>query len=234
MKRFLFALFTLAFLSANAQTVEEIIQKHTTAMGGLDVFNKVSTLKMTGVVTTQGMDLPLTTQIINGKGVRTDVEAMGQAVVNVYFNGTGWTINPFAGSTEATDLTGVQLNDLKTQAYLASNLMDYKNRGHQVELLGQEEVEGINTFKIKMTIKEDGRVTTYNITNDYMLLRSVTKREMQGQEFDVETFYSDFKEFGGIKIACSRIQKIDGQVFQEVNIEKAELNVAVDESIFKK
>ena len=56
---------------------------------------------------------------------------------------------------------------------------------------------------------------------------------MQGQEFDFETYYSDYKEFGGIKFAMSRSQKVEGQVVQEMNMEKVELNAAIDESIFK-
>ena len=46
-------------------------------MGGLEAFNAVKTAKMTGTVSVQGMDLPLTIQIINGKAIRNDVDVMG-------------------------------------------------------------------------------------------------------------------------------------------------------------
>ncbi|MBI3137960.1 MAG: outer membrane lipoprotein-sorting protein [Sphingobacteriales bacterium] len=235
MKQFFLALLSMAVLSLQAQTVEEIIQKHNAALGGLDSFNKVSTEKITGMTSIQGNDYPLTVQLINGKAMRVDVEVMGQAVVNVCFNGSGWKINPFAGATDATDVTGNELNEYKAQTFVASNLMDYKSRGHLLELVGQEEVEGVKVFNLKLTTKEDGKVSNYYIsTSDYLLIKSVGKREIQGQEVEISTFYSNYKDFGGLKFACTRSLQADGQVFQEVNYEKVELNVPVDEAIFKK
>jgi hypothetical protein len=233
MKKLLFVVFSLAMVSAHAQSADEVIQKYTNNMGGLDAFNKITSAKMTGTVTSQGMDLPLTTQIINGKAMRTDVEIMGSSVTNCYNNGKGWKINPFAGAPSATEVTGNELLEFKAQSMLANQLMDYKARGHQVELQGQEEVEGTKTYKIKLTNKDDGKVYTYFISTDgYQLIKSVGSRQMQGQEMEIETYYSDTKEFGAVKFTMSRSQKINGQEFQVIKFEKIELNVPVDEKIF--
>src|SRR2546423_1542192 len=111
MKKIIIALLVFACIKANAQTADEVIQKYAAAMGGLDNFSKIKTVKMTGTVTVQGNDLPITVQIINGQAVRTDVEAMGQQVINSYKDGKGWKINPFAGAPSATDLSGTEIND---------------------------------------------------------------------------------------------------------------------------
>ena len=235
MKKILVAVLSFVFISANAQTADDIIQKYANAVGGLSAFNAVKTVKMTGTVTTQGMDLPLTVQIINGRAIRNDVEAMGQSVINSYKDGKGWKINPLAGITTATDMTDAELNDFKTQSKLASQLIDYKARGHKVELLGQEDVEGIKTYKIKLTNKDDGKETTYFIsTADNMLIKYNSTREMQGQQFEIENFLSDIKEVNGLKFAMTRTQKIEGQVFQEIKLSTIELNVTIDEKIFDK
>jgi hypothetical protein len=234
MKKILFAVLSFAVVSAHAQTADEVIQKYTANMGGLDAFNKVTSAKITGTISVQGNDLPITIQIINGKGMRSDVEAMGQTVTNCYFNGKGWKINPFAGAPSPTEVTGNELNDFKFQSSLASQLMDYKAMGHQVELQGTEKVEGTDSYKIKLTNKDDSRVTTYFIsTSDYTIIKSVGTRDMQGQQTEVESYYSDPKEFGGIKFFMTRDSKIEGQIFQTVKIDKIELNVPVDEKIFE-
>jgi hypothetical protein len=235
MKRFLTAVLGLAFLSAQAQTADEVITKYSAAMGGLDAFNNVKSAKMTGIATLQGMDLPITIQVINGRAFRIDVEVMGQSVVNSYKDGKGWKINPFGGAETATDVEGAELLEYKAQASLSNSLMDYKARGHQIELLGQEDVDGKKAFKIKLTSKDDGKITTFFINSeDNMLLKSVSSREMQGQTVDVDTYYTDFKEFGGIKIAMTRTQKIMGQDFQTITLNNVELNVQVDEKSFDK
>jgi hypothetical protein len=235
MKLLLSSILCLVLFAAQAQTADEIATKYAASMGGLDAMSKITSYKITGTMTSQGMDLPITTQVINGKAVRNEVDVMGQTVILVYNNGTGWTINPFTGATEATDITGPQLNDLKGQAFLATNLADYKNRGHKIELLGQEDVEGVKCFKIKLTTKDEGIVTNYFVNAaDYTLIKLNAHREMQGQDMETETFYADLKEFNGIKFFMTRIQKMNGEVFSEMHVDKIELNVPVDEAIFKK
>jgi hypothetical protein len=234
MKKIIVALLSLATFSANAQTVDEIISKYSAAMGGLDNFNKVTTAKFTGTVSMQGQAFPMTLQVVNGKAARTDLDIMGQSVVNVYDNGKGWKINPYAGASTATEISGAELTAARNQSNIANNLMDYASRGHKVELLGQEDVEGIKTNKIKLTTKEDGKEFTFFInTADNLLIKSVGKREIQGQELEIETFYSDFKDVNGLKFSFMISQKIQGQAFQEIKYEKVELNVPVDEKIFK-
>src|SRR5436190_2180733 len=111
MKKIFFLLFAFIFIKTNAQTADEIIQKYTNAMGGLDNFKKIKTAKLTGTVTTQGNDLPITVQIINGRAMRTDVEVMGQTITNVYKDEKGWKINPYAGDPTATDVIGDELKE---------------------------------------------------------------------------------------------------------------------------
>lgn len=235
MKKILFALLGFAFVSAQAQTADEVIQKYTAAMGGLDAFNAINTAKITGHVVIQGMELPLTSQIINGKAVRTDVNAMGQSIINCYKDGKGWKINPLAGASTATDMDAAELAEYKSQCKLANQLMDYKARGHQVEWQGQEDVEGVKCNKIKLTGKDDGKVTTYFISMaDNMLIKVVSSREMMGQTMDIETFFSDMKDINGLKFAMTRTQKMQGETFQEIKYSTIELNVPVDEKVFDK
>jgi len=234
MKHILFGLLALSALSTQAQNVDEIVQKYANAMGGLDNFNKVKTVKMTGTVTAQGMDLPITIQIINGKAMRSDVEAMGQSVVSAYKDGKGWKINPFAGAQSATDATGTELNDMRNQSFLASQLMDYKARGSKVELVGQEDVNGTKAYKVKLTDKDNKETTYYIDPTTYMAVKVVGKRDVMGQETEIETYLSDAKEFGGVKFNTSIMQKIGGQTFQEIHLSKIDVNVPIDEKIFEK
>ena len=235
MKKILLGLLCLSFLSAQSQTAEEVISKYNESLGGLDAFNAVKSAKMTGIATIQGMDLPITIQMINGRAYRIDVEVMGQSVVNSYKDGKGWKINPFGGAETATDVDGAELAEFKNQSLLSNNLMDYKARGNKVELAGQEDADGKKAFKIILTNKDDGKTTTYFLnTADYSMIKSVSSREMQGQTVDVETYYADMKEFGGIKLPMTRTQKIQGQDFQTIALNNVELNVAIDEKVFDK
>jgi hypothetical protein len=233
MKRLFLALLAFSVISASAQTVDEIIKKYADNLGGLDAFNKIKTAKITATFNTQGMDLPMTIQIINGKAAKTEVNAMGSSVIRAYKDGKAWTQNPFAGIAQPTEVTGAEMADYKAQSMLASPLMDYKARGHQVELQGQETVEGVKTYKIKLTSKDDGKPTYYYIsTVDYSLIKSESEREVQGQSVNIEVFYTDLKDFNGTKFFLTRTQKMNGETFQATNFTNIELNVPIDEKIF--
>ncbi|MBC7948203.1 MAG: hypothetical protein H7Y42_10020 [Chitinophagaceae bacterium] len=233
MKKILFILSSFIALTAGAQTAEEIIQKYSANIGGLEGYTKAKTAKLSGTISVQGNELPITVQIVNGKSVRSDIDAMGTMIISVYNNGKGWKQNPFAGATTPTDVTGGELNELKSQSFLAPSLMDYKGRGHQVELLGQEDVEGTKAFKLKLTNKDDTKVTTYYIrTSDYLVIKSETERDMGGQSMVVETWYSDLKEVEGLKFFTTRTMKAGGQEFQAIKFDSIVLNGSVDEKIF--
>ena len=86
-----------------------------------------------------------------------------------------------------------------------------------------------------MTNKDDNKVTTYFISvADNTLVKSISTRSMQGQEMDVETFFSDIKEFNGLKFPMTRTQKIQGEVFQEIKMSSIDFNVPIDEKVFDK
>jgi len=154
-------------------------------------------------------------------------------VIRVYNNGKAWQQNPLAGISTPVEVTGTQLSDFKQQSMIAPALMDYKARGHKVELQGQQDVEGIKTWKIKLTDKDDGRITYYYISaSDYTMIKSEIEREIQGQKVNTETWFSDLKDFNGAKFFMTRSQKINGETFQTTTIKNIELNVPIDEKIF--
>jgi outer membrane lipoprotein-sorting protein len=144
-------------------------------------------------------------------------------------------VNPFQGIDSPTDVEGAELTDLKSQSNIAGSVMDYKEQGNKIELMGQEKVEGVNTYKLQLTAKEDGRITTYYIdASKYEMVKSVTSRELMGQNVDVETVFSNPKTFAGLKFYMTRVQSINGSVYQSITLSNVELNVQVDEKIFNK
>lgn len=234
MKKIFLLLSAFIFIKAKAQTVDDIIQKYSNAMGGLDNFKMVKTAKLTGTVSVQGNDLPITIQIINNRAMRTDVEAMGQTVTNCYKDGNGWKINPFAGFATATDVTGDELNEFKNQSSLTSQLMDYKARAYKAELSGVEDVNGARAYKIQLTTENNKTETYYIDSVTTLLTRFTGTRNMMGQDMEIETDFADVKDFGNLKFSMSRTVKAGGQTIQELHFDKVELDIPIDEKIFDK
>ena len=112
--------------------------------------------------------------------------------------------------------------------------MDYKARNNKVELKGQEDVSGVKAYKIQLTDNNNKETTYYIDPTTFLAVKVVGKRDVMGQDTEIETYLSDAKEFGGVKFNTSILQKIGGQTFQEIHLNKFEVNVPVDEKIFDK
>jgi outer membrane lipoprotein-sorting protein len=233
MKRLLCLLFSAVTVAASAQNAGEVIEKYAAGMGGVPAFTAIKSANMTGTVAVQGMELPITLSIVNGHAMRTDVVAMGQKITSSYIDGKGWKVNPFIGVTEKTEVTGSELADFKTQASLINPLMNYKAAGHKVEYVVTENVDGVSCFKIKLTSADDGSITNYWISSkDYTLVKSESTKNIMGEDRLIETYYSDFKTYGGLKFSMVRTQKMGGEVFQTVTLTTIDLNPVINDKIF--
>jgi hypothetical protein len=115
------------------------------------------------------------------------------------------------------------LDDLDLQG----NLLDYQAKGHTVELLGKEDVEGTECFKLKITRKNSGEQVVFIDPATYYIIRTVTKRKAMGQEMDLSVDVSDYREVNGIKVPFSVSQQFGTVVFTSIKV-----NEAVDEKLF--
>ena len=74
------ALFSTALVQA--QTADEIISKHISAIGGKEKISQIKSLYMEGAVDIMGNEAPMTSYILNGKGYKSEMEFNGQKIVN--------------------------------------------------------------------------------------------------------------------------------------------------------
>jgi outer membrane lipoprotein-sorting protein len=218
-------------------TLDEILKKNEDVLGGAEVINKVQTLKMTIRMVVGGgqMEFPMTLISKRPNLVRSESTIQGKSIISAYDGTTAWMINPLTGSSDPQKL------DEKMAANLGSSDMDssigslaaLKAAGHTVELLGKEDVEGSPAYKIKLT-RKSGLITTYFLdAGTFLPIKAITKVSQMGQEMEVEGFPSNYRKVGGIMFAHSMDGKVGGQSMMQMNFEKIEINVPIDDSIFK-
>ena len=89
------------YVPVKAQTADEIIQKHITAIGGADNWKKINTVKMSATSSANGTEIPITLTIQQGKGMKVEFTFSGMTGYTIITDKTGWNYNPFGGSTKA-------------------------------------------------------------------------------------------------------------------------------------
>jgi hypothetical protein len=231
--RLLGAIFAFAISAgAFAQTVDEIVDKHIAAVGGLDKIKSVTSLITDRSLALNGMEIPSKTTILVGKGMRTESTVMGNSMVEVIDGSTGWMIRPtmMGGTGEPEEMPADQVKQRAGQLDPFGPLVNYKEKGNKVELVGTEKVDKKDNFHLKVTTKDGQEVALFLDANTYLL--SKMRATMNGQEGEIS--FSDYKETDGIKFANAMEMTNPQMGMLSFLTNKVIVNSKLDESILKK
>ncbi len=229
----MFLLTILCAAYASAQTVDEVISKNLAARGGLDKIKAIKSIKTTGKMMMQGMEVPAVVQMKRPNAIRMEMSFQGKSIVQAFDGTTGWSVMPFAGSLDPQKMSEEEVSQMRDDADIDGPLVDYKEKGNTVELMGKEDLEGSPAFKLKVT-KKSGDVTyIYIDAESYLEVKSVSKRKIQGNEMEIETYTSDYKNVGGLMFPHAIEQKVRGNTMMHVVVEKTELDLPIEDSTFK-
>lgn len=227
-KLLLFAVIGFTGMHVHAQTLDEIVNKNTEAMGGKEKLASLKTVKMTGNMSVQGTDISITMTKTHLIGMRTDIEVMNTANYQIVNQTKGWIFMPVAGMDAPKEMTEDEFKVYSNQTDIQGVLFNYKDKGSTVELVGPEKVDGADAYNIKVTFK-NGRVNNYFVDKTTSRIIKVTgKATIQGQETDIATSFSDYKQNADGHWFPYMITNMQGPI----TIDKIETNVAVDEKIY--
>lgn len=214
--------------AAQAQTVDDIIAKHTEALGGKDKISQVKSIYIENSVEAMGNTSSSVETLLQGKGYKSETEFNGMKVVNAYTDKSGWAINPFTGATDAQAMPDEAYKANKDVIYFGGSLLDYSTKGNKLELLGKDG----NDYKIKVT--NGNSETTYFVNAETSLIDKVSiKAEMMGQSMEIVKTFSDYKKTDfGITIPYTISTDFGGAFSFTSKVTKVEVNKEIDPKIF--
>jgi outer membrane lipoprotein-sorting protein len=219
--------------SARAESVDDIIAKHLKARGGADKVQSVQTLRMTGkLVAGPGIEAPFTIEVKKPGRMRFEVTVQGMTIVQTVDGDSGWTIQPMTGKKDAEHMSADDLKEAQDQADIDGPLLDYKKKGHKVELAGKEKVEGTDAYKLKVIKKNGDIVYVYLDADAFLEIKSEGKRVMRGTPVDFESTTGDYKEVNGVMFPFSAELDSKGEKVK-LSFTKIEVNPKIDDTRFK-
>jgi outer membrane lipoprotein-sorting protein len=156
----------------------------------------------------------------------------GQTFVVAFDGKTVWMINPIM-SPKPREVTGPQADMTRQDADdFDTVLLDYKQKGHAVELVDSQPVGGLAMHHLRVT-KKNGRVQDIYLNADTMLESKITSEvEQQGRKALVGIEFSNYKPVDGIMVPFNIRQTLNGQLVAEVVYEQVQFNQTIDDSLF--
>ncbi len=227
----------LASSPVHALTVDELVAKNAEARGGLDKIEAIKSLRMQGQIRVGGdfgsFDLGLMQLKKAPDSLRNEASVQGLTQVEVWNGEQGWRIDPFQGRKDAERITGDDARGLADDANIAGPLINYKAQGNTVEYQGTEDVDGTEAHKLKVTLKNGDVQTVYLDPDHFIEIRTVSQRKVRGTEVEDTSDFGDYELVDGVYFPFSISTHTKGQGgSQQVTIEKAEANVAIEDTVF--
>jgi len=228
---FLAVIFATGFINAEAQTADEIINKYVEAIGGKDKVSEIKTVYMEGNIDMMNNLAPSVTYIVNGKGVKNEVDFNGTKMITCYTDKGGWTINPMAGQTTATPVPEDVLKTGQLGLDATGPLFDYASKGNKVEFVGKEN----GTYHLKVVTPTNVESHFYIDTASYYISKTVTPISANGQQIEMSAENSDFKKTnnGVIMPYSVKLDFVGTGLVITTTAKIIEVNKEIDESIFE-
>ena len=228
------AAWAMALIStvACAQTVDEIVDKHVAALGGQDKIKAINTIVLDRSLAVQGMEIPSKTILVVGKSVRNESTVMGNQMVQVVDDSKGWMIRPtmMGGTGEPEDMPADLLKQQMSSLDPFGGLVNYKEKGTKVELIGKEKADKKDVYHLKVTSADGQVVDEYVDATTYLINKM--KVSMNGQEGEID--FNDYKEVQGVKFANTMDITNAQMGTMSFITNKIAVNTPVDPAVFKK
>jgi outer membrane lipoprotein-sorting protein len=231
MKRLILAVSgLLVFTLINAQSLDEIVKKYTVA-NKLDKIGSLSTIKVTAKMSMMGMEMPMEMWMKNPNKIKTITSMNGQEIIAMFDGEKGYAVNPMTGSTTPVEMSPAQAKQTLNGNYFQNYMANYLKNG-QLSLEGEEKVNEKPAFKIKATL-EGGNIMNFFIDkSSFLIVKTSTSVDQGGTAVSVESFPSNYTETNGVLLPMKTTTSAGGMEFV-ITFDKVEVNIPMDDSIFK-
>jgi hypothetical protein len=226
MKKTVFALLlaTLASTGFAQNKLDKIIEKVIETMGGKEKLMTVKTIKKMGNGEQQGVKYPVNYYAVHNISERSDFSFNGLTGYQIITKDSGFNFSPFGGMATPERMTDADVKLASDEYDLESPLVNYQAKGHTIELMENEDIDGVDAIQLRTNLK-NGKTIFYFIDPDtYYIIRTTAKGVSNGQEFSNTSNYYNFKKTKeGILFPFT----VDNVTFDNI-----ELNIPLDDKLF--
>ena len=228
--------------SRSPTTVDEVIERHTKAMGGRAAIEAIQSIEFDLHIADPKFGVDGTYFATRPGKMRIDISAGGEHVFTEAFDGQkGWQWEGKGTAQKAaTEKATAALRHGVELPGKLFGLHELKARGHRIELDGRENIDGIQYYVLRLALSDGYLTTLYVDPKNWLITR---RRDVRPLHVDVdptpttiEQRSSDLRMTGGVKFAfaSSETDLQSGKVLETTVVRSVKINPALAPSIFEK
>lgn len=230
------SIFAFTIGSLSAQSVDDVVAKINEAAGGEKAQRAVKSQEMQieMIQNAGAMKIPVKVIVQRPAFTYTEGTVMGMTFKDGYDGKSGWQITPWTGQMEPAPKNEEELKESEEQADIDGEFIDSKTKGYKIELMGKEDLEGEQAYKLKITNKHGDVKYRFFSADSYLPIKTVTKKKnKEGGETEAEIYFSDFKKLpNGLIFPHTMDTKIKGQTVQTMVVKSVTFDKTYDASLF--
>lgn len=222
-------------VSGHGRAVDAVIAKNVEARGGADAWRAVSSLRLAGYMDLgQGMAVPYTLEQKRPGRMCLEFEFNDEMATQCVNAGGGWKLLPFRGREIPEPMSAQELREMADAAEIDGLLFDSARRGHDIELVGHEQVDGRDAVKLAVTLPGGAERSVYLDAETGLEIKIESMRVLRGEERLVETYLSDWRATDGLLIPRRQETRTAGDAESHfLSVDSVTVNPAIDDARFE-
>jgi CubicO group peptidase (beta-lactamase class C family) len=210
----------------NTAELNELIEKNIKARGGYEKLKSVKSLKISAKYVQRGRETPLILTIKRPNFISAEILYPESPMICGYDGKTAWWFNR-AQLSAPQALTAEDALIFTRYADFGDLFVDYEQKGQKIEYIGIEDVDGQKAHKLKITWQNGIIRYVYLDAKNFLVVKESYKSKNE-KDFGMEVIFKDFRAVDGVMFPF--YHDITGE---QTIIERMEINVGIDDSIFK-
>jgi outer membrane lipoprotein-sorting protein len=219
-----------------AQTADEVIAKHFSAVGSPTVLSSIISTRTNSIVF-EGTDVAGVRAIVYVKRPnRLRIEySFPQALVIMAYDGKIAWSQPILPNGKKTTPSLMSADDTRKMLAdfdqaLDDGLFKFQSKGNSVRLVGLSKVMGREVYEIKLVLKDGSRESRFIDTMNWMEIKRTKTDSKDGSLYEI--YYSDFKNWKGVVEPYDIKVYRNGKLAMSTKIEEVSFDIPVDDAVF--
>ncbi len=223
--------------NAKAQTLNlnQVIQKNIEARGGAEKWAALNTIKMEGTYVSFSNPAPFTIWRQRPDLYRFDTTIQETDIIRAYDGNQAWWVRSRKGSPQAKPVPIPTRRNLDKvtlrERFFEPPFWGFDKKGNQVELLGIEDFDDGENYKLKVTLP-DSSIEFWYLDAETFLESGMTGITYDsGRPTDVEIFFSNYRNVDGVLMPFLVASEY-GIRYRSIEVREIAINPVIGPAVF--